>query len=85
MFQIFLNVVENYVLMYTLYSFNLSNHEKKGSKSKIYYYWYSRAKQNRREMIKQQIETMLNIKGKDMPSVEEEFGSGGMLLLQPFK
>ena len=30
-------------------------------------------------MIKQQIETMLNIKGKDMPSVEEEFGSGGML------
>ena len=28
-------------------------------------------------MIKHQIETMLNIKGKDMPSVEEEFGSSG--------
>ena len=26
MFQMFLNVIENYVLMYTLYSFNLSNH-----------------------------------------------------------
>ena len=25
MFQMFLNVIENYVLMYTLYSFNLSN------------------------------------------------------------
>ncbi len=36
-------------------------------------------------MIKQQIETMLNIKGKDMPSVEEEFGSGGMILLQLFE
>ena len=36
-----------------------------------------RAKQSRRAMIKHQIETMLNIKGKDMPSVEEEFGSAG--------
>ena len=36
-------------------------------------------------MIKQQIETMLNIKGKDMPSVEEEFGSGGMTLIQQFE
>ena len=36
-------------------------------------------------MIKQQIETMLNIKGKDMPSVEEEFGSGGIILLHPFE
>ena len=36
-----------------------------------------RAKQNRRAMIKNQIETLLNIRGKDMPSVEEEFGSGG--------
>ena len=26
MFQMFLNVIENYVLMYTLYSFNLSNY-----------------------------------------------------------
>ena len=29
-------------------------------------------------MIKHQIETMLNIRGKDMPSVEEEFGSAGI-------
>ena len=43
----------------------------------IYFYVY-RAKQNRRAMIKNQIETLLNIRGKDMPSVEEEFGSGGI-------
>ena len=29
-------------------------------------------------MIKHQIETTLNIKGQDMPSIEEEFGSGGI-------
>ena len=38
---------------------------------------FYRAKQSRRAMIKHQIETMLNIKGKEMPSVEEEFGSAG--------
>ena len=38
-----------------------------------------RAKQNRRAMIRNQIETLLNIRGKDMPSVEEEFGSGGTI------
>lgn len=37
-----------------------------------------RAKQHRRTMIKHQILTMLNIKGQDMPSIEEEFGSGGI-------
>ena len=32
-------------------------------------------------MIKHQIETMLNIKGKEMPSVEEEFGSAGNIYI----
>ena len=43
----------------------------------LIFYTSYRAKQSRRAMIKHQIETMLNIKGKDMPSVEEEFGSSG--------
>ena len=42
---------------------------------------FDRAKQSRRAMIKHQIETMLNIKGKDMPSVEEEFGSAGNIYI----
>ena len=42
---------------------------------------FYRAKQSRRAMIKHQIETMLNIKGKEMPSVEEEFGSAGNIYI----
>ena len=35
----------------------------------------TRARQARRDAIKDQIETFLNIKGKEMPSAKEELGS----------
>ena len=43
---------------------------------KVFYIF--RAKQNRLNLVKHQIETLLNIRGKEMPSVEEEFGSGNV-------
>ena len=49
-------------------------------KTPAIFFTFDRAKQSRRAMIKHQIETMLNIRGKDMPSVEEEFGSTGIFL-----
>ena len=66
---IYYEVMENLIIKNFYYKFNLIFSK------------FDRAKQSRRAMIKHQIETMLNIKGKDMPSVEEEFGSAGNIYI----
>ncbi len=40
----------------------------------MFFAWIFRAKELRKEMVREHIESLLNIKGKDLPSAEEVLG-----------